>query len=1085
MLHNPNLAQAPSSSVPLEVDDFVIDGAGTSRGKLRRRLLWAGGIFLGLVLVLIAAIALVITQSIELPFLRHQVDAVIEDALGDGYDATIGGATLAVDPVLGLVVKLTDIRVVDSLDNEVMRIPSAMLAVSVSGLVNSREVVRSVEIDNPWISIRRDNGLAFLGTAATPAVANVPPVAAAPHAMPNGFDVLSDPIEALDKSLEDLMALAQRGFSRIDVVNATVELWTRGELEPHRFERADVRIQADPATGHLGANMTASGYSGRWSVSADRTLNSLTGGRTLALQFSQLTLADFFPAVGGVPSLITTDIPFYGRAVIGLDADGHVVRAETRLDLGSGYFAFGPEAKPIVLDNATIHLRWDVPNNVILVDPSPFYFGRSGASVAGSIRPDGEGRFAFDLQSDDAVLAPSNSPAPPLAVQSIRLAGDVDLGQGVLNFDRASIVTANGSLIAAGSIGLERGGPSIAFAATLTEMPIDVLKQLWPPGLQDGGRNWMLSAMTGGTVSGTLDARIPAGALAPGGVLTPDMLDLELTLSNASFKTFDGFPNIVEASGRAVLAGTHFAVDLDSGAIVAPSGDRLQITAGAFVIGETAARVPTGHIEMHTVGPAIAFASIANEEPIRALQPFGVLPSDVHGNGEAQLSANWPLVDGVSMDEIEWRIALTLNDLSSDVELNGMAIHNGDVLLNITPTVINITGTANVDGVPANLDLAFPLVAEVDGRQQLRMVLDEEARRQLGFNLEGFLGGTVTALVTDLGENGPGQHFDLDLGQARVILAPLGWSKPVGVPATMSFDLLTVDGGYHIRNLVLQGDGFGLTGEADMDANYSITSARVTHFALSDTDAVSFTFDPFGNGWAIEAQGSSFDVRDLLHDGIGDIGDTGEATDLSIRGHFDHLVGFNGERIDNADVTFVSVGGATRSIVVTGTMGGALVSVTYDNTNGEGGATLSAYSGNAGALLGFANIYDRINGGELWINGAETTDGALYGQAQMTNFTVIDEPALARLMAPPQGEADDADNVLFDHLTFGYLQRGSMLTIQDILLRGGDMGATGRRLDRFRRRANGNRRHLHSGLRLQQHVQPHPDHRSRARWRQQ
>ena len=605
------------------------------------------------------------------------------------------------------------------------------------------------------------------------------------------------------------------------------------------------RIQADPATGHLGANMTASGYSGRWSVSADRTLNSLTGGRTLALQFSQLTLADFFPAVGGVPSLIATNIPFYGRAVIGIDADGHVARAESRLDLGGGYFAFGPEAKPILLSDATVHLRWDVPGAVIYVEPSPFIFSRGGATITGTVRPDGDGRFAFDLQSDDAILAPTDSPAPPLDVQHMRLAGDIDLDQGLLNFDRASIVTAFGSLVAAGSIGLERGGPSIALAATLTDMPIDVFKQIWPPGLQDGGRNWMLNAMTGGTVSGTLDAQIPAGALAPGGTLTPDMLDLELTLRDVSFKTFDGFPEVAQAAGRAVLSGSHFAVDLDSGVIVAPSGGALQITAGTFVIGETAAARcrPAMSRSTQSVRPLPSPPSPTRIRSARfSPSAFCRPPCTVPARRRCPPIGRWSTASTV--DEVEWRIALTLNDLSSDAPLNGMAIHDGDVLLNINPTVVNIIGTANVDGVPANLDLAFPLVAEVDGRQQLRMVLDEEARRQLGFNLEGFLGGTVTAVVSDLGDNGPGQHFDLDLQQARVMLAPLGWSKPVGVPATMSFDLLTVDGGYHIRNLVLQGDGFSLTGEANMDSSYSITSARVTHFALSDSDSRELHLQP-------------------------------------------------------------------------------------------------------------------------------------------------------------------------------------------------------------------------------------------------
>ena len=108
---------------------------------------------------------------------------------------------------------------------------------------------------------------------------------------------------------------------------------------------------------------------------------------------------------------------------------------------------------------------------------------------------------------------------------------------------------------------------------------------------------------------------------------------------------------------------------------------------------------------------------------------------------------------------------------------------------------------------------------------------------------------------------------------------------------------------------------------------------------------------------------NSFDVRGLLGDGIGDLGDTGEATDLSIQGHFNHLIGFNGEQINDADVTYVSVDGGIRTVEITGTLGGALISVTYDNTNGDGGATLSAYSGNAGALLRFANIYSRMHDG--------------------------------------------------------------------------------------------------------------------------
>ncbi|MHA1559965.1 MAG: hypothetical protein ACTSWI_04745, partial [Alphaproteobacteria bacterium] len=193
-------------------------------------------------------------------------------------------------------------------------------------------------------------------------------------------------------------------------------------------------------------------------MAAERIGNSFTGGRTLTLSFSQLTLADFFPAVGPGPSAVTTNIPFYGRAIVGIDTDGRVTGADARLDLGAGYFAFGPAGKPILLREATIQLDWDVANDRIYVEPSRILAGNGGATVAGEIYPDGAGRFAFDLQSTDALLAPSDSPAPPLAVDRMRLGGALDLNAGLLNFDRAAIFLPRGSLVAALSIGLERAG---------------------------------------------------------------------------------------------------------------------------------------------------------------------------------------------------------------------------------------------------------------------------------------------------------------------------------------------------------------------------------------------------------------------------------------------------------------------------------------------------------------------------------------------------------------------------------------------------------------------------------------------------
>ncbi|MHA1559964.1 MAG: hypothetical protein ACTSWI_04740 [Alphaproteobacteria bacterium] len=87
-----------------------------------------------LFVALVGSLTFVVSFAVELPFIRNQVDATIEQALGPGYEATVGSAILAVDPVLGLVVRLSEITVVDTLDQEVARIPSAMIALNLPAI---------------------------------------------------------------------------------------------------------------------------------------------------------------------------------------------------------------------------------------------------------------------------------------------------------------------------------------------------------------------------------------------------------------------------------------------------------------------------------------------------------------------------------------------------------------------------------------------------------------------------------------------------------------------------------------------------------------------------------------------------------------------------------------------------------------------------------------------------------------------------------------------------------------------------------------------------------------------------------------
>ena len=94
-------------------------------------------------------------------------------------------------------------------------------------------------------------------------------------------------------------------------------------------------------------------------------------------------MADLVPKLGDDNSLLTADIPLYGRANLRFAKDGSVQAATARLDLGAGIMRFGEDHDTVLLDEATVQAHWDIGNKALILDPSTFYFGDTRAVVTG------------------------------------------------------------------------------------------------------------------------------------------------------------------------------------------------------------------------------------------------------------------------------------------------------------------------------------------------------------------------------------------------------------------------------------------------------------------------------------------------------------------------------------------------------------------------------------------------------------------------------------------------------------------------------------------------------------------------------
>jgi hypothetical protein len=581
-------------------------------------------------------------------------------------------------------------------------------------------------------------------------------------------------------------------------------------------------------------------------------------------------------------------------------------------------------------------------------------------------------------------------------------------------------------------------------------MDIATWKRMWPVFVAPGARRWALDNISAGRIaSARFDAAVPAGVLFRP---EPPQLDLEqlrldLQLEGVTVSTFGGLPPVSRASGHAVLAGTTFGVDVTSGEVRTPAGRSVKVTAGAFAIDDVFDPSSDGVVEVRLSGAADAIGELADAEPFHALARRDLVPADLSGIAEVTVSARVPL-ELAADDDVWWKVTARGTDLASRKPLEGRRFRDADVTIVVTGDAVSIDGTAEVDGVMAAVSLAQPLTRDgsnAPGAQQAAaLTLDRDARLRLGLDIEDIVSGIIDAQVRSL-PDGAGERYDLDLRRARLVVPGLGWSKEAGVPASMAFDFRKTESGSRIENMMLAGDGFGFTGTADVNAD-GLVAAQLAGFHLQPGDDVGVTITRKDAGYAVAVDGASFDVRGVIAEmkGEGDDADSAEGTDLSVEARVRKLRGYDNRTINDATLTFVLAGDVPRQLTVNGKLGGAPLSLAYVDDLAR--ASLKATAGNAGAVLAYLDIYGRIAGGRLAIAGERPAPtGPLAGTIAITDFAILDEPAMREVVSrarPKEDERIDVARMHAEEMSAVFRYTGDEIFVDDALLRGTAMGAT-------------------------------------------
>ncbi len=269
-----------------------------------------------------------------------------------------------------------------------------------------------------------------------------------------------------------------------------------------------------------------------------------------------------------------------------------------------------------------------------------------------------------------------------------------------------------------------------------------------------------------------------------------------------------------------------------------------------------------------------------------------------------------------------------------------------------------------------------------------------------------------------------------------------GVSKPAGKPGKATFVVKPAQEGSSLSNILIDLGVPMMRGSAQTGADGSIQTATITQARIAPGD--DFKADVVnGQLLKVSVRGATLDARasvKTLFDGT----PSGQppAKDLDLDVKVATVTGANKQAISGMELTAFRRAGEMRLGSLRGRIGGGAITAT-----GNGGETRLTTT-DAGALARFADLYGRLEGGDLNLVLRSRGDGST-GEAVLTNFVLRDEPAFRQLVSAgrPRASEDgagaiDPSLVRFQRMTASFERSPGKLKIQDAVIYNPYMGLT-------------------------------------------
>lgn len=847
------------------------------------------------------------------------------------------------------------------------------------------------------------------------------------------------------------------GIKRVEVIDAEVTI-RRGSRPAWAFEGLETVLTAgvDPL---IEAQATLDQGRFRAPVKVRAQLRSDGTPVSAAFEIDAFDPATQFSAVA-LPIHLETPVGIAWRLDFN-DAAG-LAAADLELSLGRGIIGDKqwPERR-LPIDGARLSVSFDpatgdIDIGELSLDAETISFNAAGKLARWHGDPSGR-QMRLTLDADNLILSDPDHDGP-VRFEQTSIDGIVDPAARFALINRVALVSGRADVAMTAEVSWAPKSARFAMVGAFSEMTMSELRHIWLPPISPGARSWFRTNIKSGTVKpGTFSM-----VFTPQSLRKADEPAIRTTLRtgyrDATLTYFRDLAPLTVADGTMRIDSSEMATDFEGGAVPLPSGRSVAIKEGRVTMSGLGLGDPSVNVTLASAGAADSYVDYVNDSFLGDIVSLGFGADDVMGSAEASLDLSMVASVDPNARNVDYRVAAKIADFASEAVVPDRALSDGTLDMRITRTEVGITGTVAVDGNPSEVDYLRPF----DGSGQALSVvtrLDADGRAAFGLDLSSFVEGETSVSLETVDEDKARSRVVVDLTDASVDIELLGWSKPAGRPARLSFLAPTAEAPRRLEEFELAGGSLRLAGTLVVSDEDGIVEADLSAFSVSKGDGATARMVRAANGrYDISVNAKRFDVRRFIEIALAAEPDPASpGFDLAVNAG--SVSGYNATSITGLTLNLSQTGGRLTSVRLSGQINGRWP------VTGKGAGTpaspVAVDTPEGGGLMRFLNIYRWADGGAMTFRATIAGDGAgavWSGVVKMDDFNVKGDQLLddyflrapARSASRRERARDTSaiasqvkpDSVAFSKLRIDFRQEGGQLIVTDGVVKGPVVGAT-------------------------------------------